>query len=945
MKQQTFNHDDIFPIEAILDKEYFRESNILNILPAAVYTCDVSGQIISYNQKAVELWGRTPKKGDKDERYCGAFKLYYPDGTHLPHHETPVAACLIDGLPRRNLEVIIERPDLSRTVVRVNIVPIKNANDELIGMINCFFDITQQKQAQKELDKKTRELQDYVDNASIGLHWVDENGIIIWANKAELDMLGYSQEEYIGRHISQFHVYPEKIEDILRRLSCNETLNGYESVLRCKDGSTRIVQISSNVFWNEGRFKHTRCFTVDVTEQKQLYESLQKSEARYKHLLNNLPAGVYTCDNSGRITFFNELAVKLWGYRPAMGNGSVRFCAAHKVWIDGTLVQPEESPMAMALQTGQSFSNVEALMERRDGTLFHANMNIDPLKDEHGEVTGAINIFQDISALKEAEIALKESEVKYRTLVQHLNVPIYTTDAEGRVTLYNKAAADLWGREPQIGEEYWCGSYRIARPDGSELPLEECPMAICLKEQRPVYGEEIVVVRPDGTRRNVAPHPQPVFDSKGNIVAGINMLIDITEIKLKEEALRESEQRYRELVAVLERKVEEKTKDLQQKNDELKKSEERYHKMVDEVEDYAIILLDKQGNILNWNRGAEEINGYKEEEIIGKNFELFYLEEDRKNDIPRKLISEAAVNGKATIEGWRIKKDGTRFWGNIVIAALHDESGNIIGYTKVTRDLTERKLAEDKLREYSNMLQFQNSELEQFVYAASHDMKAPLRKIHLYNSLIKENEANILDGKSLEFLDRSLGSVERLTNLIEDLLAYSRTTANTDNVGTVDFNIIIQEVLAEHKDELEQKRIKVELATLPVIQAVFFQCKQLMDNLINNAIKYASPEREGLIKLESKLVRGADIHNKGVQPSKIYHQISVIDNGIGFDMQNAEKMFEVFQRLHNTRNIKGTGIGLAICKKIVQNHKGVITATGSINHGARFDVYFPRDAG
>jgi PAS domain S-box-containing protein len=801
--------EGLAPLNSILDIEYFSESNILNLLPAAVYVCDVTGQIVKFNEKAVELWGRRPIKGDRDERFCGSYRLYYPDGRRLPHEETPVAACLKDGLPRKNLEVVIEKPDLSRITVNVTILPVKDKNGELVGMVNCFYDVTEQRSAQKELEWKTKELQDYVDNAAIGLHWVDENGIIKWANKAELEMLGYEAEEYIGHNISEFHLDQEKIDDILRRLSCNETLQAYESTLRCKDGSTRTVQISSNVFWNEGKFIHTRCFTMDITEQKKLHQ------------------------------------------------------------------------------------------------------------------------------------AIKDSEQNYQRLIQTLDTPLYTTDAEGRVMLFNKAAADLWGREPEIGKDLWCGSYKILRTDGTELPLDSCPMAVCLKELRPVIGEEILVVRPDGTIRNVAPHPQPLFDNSGMLKGAINMLVDVTAIRETEHWLLQSEQNYRNLAATLEKKVEEKTKDLIRKNEELQKSEERYHRMVEEVEDYAIILLDKDGTILNWNKGAQKIKGYRDEEIIGKNFEVFYPKEDRENGVPGKLIKTAIVHGKAAIEGWRVRKDGSRFWGSTVITALHDDEGNVVGFTKVTRDLTEKKKAEDQLKEYSSELEFQNRELEQFAYAASHDMKEPLRKIHLYSAYVKDNRSNILDERSKDYLDRSMAAVHRMNSLIEDLLAYSRTTSTAENFEEVNLQTVVNEVISEQKDELEQKGITIEIGKLPTINGIPFQWKQLIYNLVTNSVKYGHPDRVGYILIESKTVKASEIRKFGKHAENSHYQITVSDNGVGFEQEYAEKIFEVFQRLNNPSGAKGSGIGLALCKKIVQNHKGFIVATGKPGEGAKFDIYLP----
>src|SRR5215204_1521255 len=332
--------------------------------------------------------------------------------------------------------------------------------------------------------------------------------------------------------------------------------------------------------------------------------------------------------------------------------------------------------------------------------------------------------------------------------IQGMPVAIYTTDSDGYVRMYNQAAVQLWGREPEVGKDLWCGSWKVYSPDGSEVSPHEYPVARTLKEKRAITGEEIVVMRPDGTRRNVAPHPQPIFNESGDLTGAINILLDVTNIRLsQQQILRESEAKHRLLYNSLERLANEKTMDLMKKNEELKQGEERYHKMVEEVEDYAIIFLDKDGIIQNWNKGAEKIKGYTEKEIIGKSFSEFYLPSDREHGLPNRLLAKARESGKAIHEGWRLRKDGSQFWGSIVLTALHDSENNILGFSKVTRDLTERKLAEDKAREYSVELQFQNRELEQFAYAASHDLKEPLRKIHFYNCSIAENAAHQLDEK------------------------------------------------------------------------------------------------------------------------------------------------------------------------------------------------------
>ncbi|MBS1584271.1 MAG: PAS domain S-box protein [Bacteroidetes bacterium] len=518
-------------------------------------------------------------------------------------------------------------------------------------------------------------------------------------------------------------------------------------------------------------------------------------------------------------------------------------------------------------------------------------------------------------------------------------------DVSGKIIHYNKKAVELWGCAPAKNE--WIGSFAETfkgfYPDGTEMPYAAMPVMASLGKKESDSELEFIIERPDLKKIMVRVSTAIIHGDDGVPKGVISSFYDITERRQMEHALRDNEKRYKELADYLEKMVEQKTSDLLLKNEELKKSEERYHKMIDEVEDYAIILLDKDGIIQNWNKGAEKIKGYADDEIVGKSFKVFYQPEDRQKGLPDMLLDKAGREGKAIAEGWRVRKDGDRFWGSIVITALHDADNNVIGFTKVTRDLTAKKVAEDKLNEYSSLLEFQNKELEQFAYAASHDLKEPLRKIHLYSAYINDDASNQLTDRSRDYLGRSLRSIQQMTKLIEDLLAYSRTTSNTDSFTSVDLNEIVAAILSEHKDELEQKIVNVAVGELPVINAIPFQCKQLLDNLINNAIKYRHPDREAHVAIAAARVMGSEVR-AGLSPDISYDMISIVDNGIGFDDQYADQIFEVFKRLDNS-NARGSGIGLAICKKIVQNHKGVISAKGELNEGARFDIYFPRFIG
>jgi PAS domain S-box-containing protein len=380
---------------------------------------------------------------------------------------------------------------------------------------------------------------------------------------------------------------------------------------------------------------------------------------------------------------------------------------------------------------------------------------------------------------------------------------------------------------------------------------------------------------------------------------------------------------------------------ISQQDIDLRRSEERYHKMVEEVEDYAILLLDKDGFIQNWNKGAEKIKGYKEQEIVGKHFRLFYRAEDQDNNIPQQLLGKAVAEGKAMHEGWRVRKDRSMFWGSVVITALHDDNNNVIGFSKVTRDLTERKMAEDQMKGYANDLEFQNQELRQFAFAAAHDMKEPLRKIQLYTNLILGNVGDLLPAKEKSYLTRTEEAVLRMQRLIDDMLVYSRTSVVNGTLEPVDLNCLAEEVQNSFQDALSSAAPVIRFEKLPVIAGIPFQLRQLFDNLVGNAIKYRHPERIPEIRISCEKAMNPLLRNYQANIPKTMYKITIKDNGIGFEQQYAEKIFEMFNRLHSRHNYPGTGIGLALCKRIMQNHKGIITAAGIPDGGATFCLYFP----
>ena len=364
----------------------------------------------------------------------------------------------------------------------------------------------------------------------------------------------------------------------------------------------------------------------------------------------------------------------------------------------------------------------------------------------------------------------------------------------------------------------------------------------------------------------------------------------------------------------------------------MQKSMERYHKMVEEVEDYAIILLDTEGNIRNWNRGAEKIKGYTADEIIGQNFRKFYFKEDILDKVPEKLINLAATTGKAIHEGWRRCKDNTRFWGSLVITAIHDDENNIIGFIKVTRDLTEKKIAEDQIRQYAAELEIKNKELSQFVSIASHDLQEPLRKIGIFSGFLKDSRDN--REASEKYIDKISASTQRMSNLIKEGLRYS-LLSNDEMWANTDLNTVIKTVLEDYELTIAEKNAIINYPDLPTVNGITIQLQQLFANIIGNALKFSTGNT--IIDISVNKINGDDI--PALKPETKYYEFSIKDNGSGFSAEYREKIFNMFQRLDPSQ--KGTGIGLALCKKIIENHSGHIKAESEPGNGTTITFYLP----
>ncbi len=336
-----------------------------------------------------------------------------------------------------------------------------------------------------------------------------------------------------------------------------------------------------------------------------------------------------------------------------------------------------------------------------------------------------------------------------------------------------------------------------------------------------------------------------------------------------------------------------------------------------------MFMVDPQGVILSWNQGVKELLGYSEDEWIGQHAAIIFTPADMAKDLWESEMKKAEKSGYSTDIRWHSRKDGTEIFGSGFLNAIRDESGTLIGYSKVFSDETARKELQDSLTE-------SNAALEQFAYVASHDLQEPLRTMGAYSQLISRKYKGKLDEDADRFLGFIVGAATRMSALVTGLLSYARSTVRDDRPSSVALDEDVEAAISHLAQAIEECGGVVTHEALPVVQADRGQMVRLFQNLVSNALKYRHPERAPEVHVTAK--------QKGSE-----WVISVHDNGIGFDPKYAATIFTPFKRLHSGEQYTGTGVGLAICKRIVETHGGRIWAESRIGEGSTFHFTLPVD--
>lgn len=370
---------------------------------------------------------------------------------------------------------------------------------------------------------------------------------------------------------------------------------------------------------------------------------------------------------------------------------------------------------------------------------------------------------------------------------------------------------------------------------------------------------------------------------------------------------------------------------------------ERYKLLVENVQDYAIFFMDANGYIKTWNKGAEKNKGYKADEIIGKHFSIFYSPEDIKDRKPERELEIAKKVGRVEDEDWRVRKDGSKFWANVVITALHDDDGVLQGFAKVTRNLTERKGHEDRLRATNALLQEQQRELkrineskDEFISLASHQLRTPATAIKQLLGMLIEGFEGPLPENIAGIINKTYESNERQIMIVNSLLRVAQIDAGKVVLrkNPTNINDIVDSIAKQYQEVIQSKgqKLIVSLADAPVYGLVDEQYYRMaLENILDNASKYT--ERGGAITMS-------------VRQEGAFACVSIKDTGVGIEPKNLQLVFEKFHRIHNdmSHKVAGSGLGLYWVEKVIDLHLGELDVESELGKGTTFHIRVPLGA-
>ncbi|MGB7747363.1 MAG: PAS domain-containing protein [Verrucomicrobiia bacterium] len=777
------------------------------------------------------------------------------------------------------------------------------------------------------LEQKYELLRTLIDSLPDNIFVKNRQSRFLVNNLAHIQTLGAThQDELLGK--SDLDIFPAELagqyyEDDQMMMQSGQPLTREEHVVNPRTGEKHwLLTTKVPMRDKQGAIVGLLGISRDFTPMKRVEEALNRERHLLRTLIDNLPDGIYIKDTEGRKTMANPADLKILGCKTeaeAIGKSDFDFFPkelAEKFWADDQKVIH-----------GVPIINREEYVLNEAGEKRWLLTSKLPLRDQSGKITGLVGISRDITEQKRTEEALRQSRdelekrinertaeisqerLLLRTLIDNLPDAVYAKDINGRKTMANPA--DLKNLKCKTEAE------AIGKSDFDLFPKEEAER-FWADDQRVLQGQPVLkreesFLDEKGQKHWLLTSKVPICDQNGKITGLVGIGRDITKGKLAEEALAHERSLLRTLI--------------------------------DNLPD-AVYAKDTAGRKLLVNTAdLKNLHFKTEAEVINKtDFDFF------PKDLAEKFWADdqKVIQGEPVIdrEEYVFTDTGEKRWLCTSKLPLRDQNGKIVGLVGIGRDITARKLAEDalrsseaKLRQSTIQLERSNHELQDFAYVASHDLQEPLRKIVVFGERLKEKKIEDLGPEAKDYLERMQKAAARMQTLISDLLTFSRVTTKARPFAPVNLAEVAADVVNDLEGRIEQVKGRVEVVgTLPVIDAEALQMRQLLQNLMGNALKFRRPEETPVVKVEAQIVTG--VSGPGTPPQQLC-KLMVSDNGIGFDEKYLDRIFNVFQRLHTRNEYEGTGMGLAITKKIALYHGGEITAKSTPGHGATFIVTLP----
>ncbi len=647
-----------------------------------------------------------------------------------------------------------------------------------------------------------------------------------------------------------------------------------------------------------------------------LQQALEQAQALYQQA----PCGYHSTDGKGVFVAINDTALAWLGYDrdELVGKKTLR-----------DLVLPTDIPLLedrlQAQLRGAVLENVEFEVLRQDGSSFHALLSSRSVRDAQGCFLYSNCTLIDISARKAAELTLRDQKHFLQNITDQAPSAIGYLDPMLRFRFANAGHRLLYGFDSQkiIGLHL---SECISAQAWAELnPRLQAALAGQAQHfeswQRTAEGQQIFVsidYRPD--------------IQHGQVRGLFTQIIDLTERK-------RIEQRTKHLNEELERRI-------QERSAELLASEQRFRLMVDNLRDHCIFFLDTEGRITDWPDSAQRLEAHTPTQMMGRHYALLLQHDgaDPGAASADHMLALAAAQGQHERTHWRVRADQSRYWCHALLIALRDDSGALRGFAAIHHDMSDVKRLDDlmynlndeleqRVQERTAQLLAANQELESFSYTVSHDLRSPLRHVCSFVSLLEEHLGPQCDHISASYLSTISKSAQHMSALIDGLLTFSRLGRSSLQINPVDLTELVGTIVRRLSHEYGQRAIDWVIAPdLPLVQADALLLGEVWANLLDNACKYTRPRERARIEV-----------GWSVDPAAGY-TFFVRDNGVGFDTRYASKLFGVFQRLHRASEFEGTGIGLALSRRIIDRHGGNIWAQSQLGEGSEFSFSLPFQA-